>query len=93
MGIMKNPSHPGRILKNLYLIPLEMSEGKLAKHLGVPRTRIERLVKGTTSVTVDTALRLSKAFGTTPDYWLNMQTNYDVANAEDIPAIQQLEVA
>lgn len=92
MGILKNPSHPGRVLKNLYLTPLGMSEGKLAKHIDVPRTRIERLVKGETGVTVDTALRLSKAFGTTPDYWLNMQTNYEIANAKDV-SVERLEFA
>lgn len=92
MGILKKPSHPGRVLKNLYLSPLKMSEGKLAKHVGVPRTRIERLVKGDTGVTVDTAIRLSKAFGTTPDYWMNMQTNFDIANSEDV-AVERLEYA
>ena len=92
MGLLKNPSHPGCVLKNLYLTPLGMSEGKLAKHIGVPRTRIERLTKGETGVTVDTALRLSKAFGTTPEYWLNMQTNYEVAKAGEV-SVERLEYA
>lgn len=92
MGLLKKPSHPGRVLKNLYLAPLGMSEGKLAKHIGVPRTRIERLVKGATGVTVDTALRLSKAFNTTPEYWLNMQTNYEVSKAGEV-SVEPLEFA
>lgn len=92
MGLLKKPSHPGRVLKNLYLTPLGLTEGKLAKHVGVPRSRIERLVKGDTGVTVDTAVRLSKAFGTTPDYWLNIQASYDVANAQDVE-IERLEFA
>ncbi len=80
MVMMKNPNHPGDILKTLYLEPLAMSEGKLAKHLGVPRTRIERLTKEATSMTPDTAFRLAHFFGTTPQFWLNMQINHDVAN-------------
>lgn len=88
---MKNPSHPGRILRNLYLDPVDMSEGQLAKHLGVPRTRIERLVKGTTGMTPDTATRLAKFYGTTPQFWLNMQTNYDLANLDiDVSHIEPL---
>ena len=70
--------HPGEVLKELYLDPLGMSAGALAKRLGVPRTRIERIVTGQTSVTPDTALRLAKAFGTTPQFWLNMQTRHDL---------------
>ncbi|EEE35396.1 addiction module antidote protein, HigA family [Rhodobacteraceae bacterium KLH11] len=70
-----------------------MSEGQLAKRLDVPRTRIERLTKQTTSLTVDTALRLSRFFGTTPEYWLNMQSSYDLANANvDVSAIKPLEM-
>jgi len=64
------------------LIPLDMSAGALAKVCGVPRTRIERLANEETAVTADTALRLSKAFGTTPALWLNLQNNYDVQVAE-----------
>ena len=88
---MKNPSPPGDILKHEFLDPLEMSEGQLAKRLGVPRTRIERLVKGTTSMTPDTAFRLAQFFGTTPQFWLNMQTNYDVAHTKvDVSGIEPL---
>ena len=58
-----------------------MSAGALAKKLGVPRTRIERIVRDQTSVTPDTAFRLAKAFKTTPHYWMNMQMSYDLAQA------------
>ena len=70
--------HPGEILKELYLEPLGMSAGALARRLGVPRTRIERIVTGQTGITPDTALRLAKAFDTTPQFWLNMQTRHDL---------------
>jgi addiction module HigA family antidote len=76
------PLHPGEVLREEFLIPLDMSAGALAKVCGVPRTRIERLANEETAVTADTALRLSKAFGTTPTLWLNLQNNYDVQVAE-----------
>jgi len=72
------PVHPGEILREEYLVPVDMSAGSLARHLNVPRTRIERLVAEQTAVTPDTALRLAKFFGTTPDLWMNMQTGYDI---------------
>ncbi len=74
--------HPGEVLREEFLIPLDMSPGALARVCGVPRTRIERLVSEDTGVTADTALRLSKALGTTPALWLNLQNSYDVQIAE-----------
>lgn len=86
--------HPGEILREEYLLPLGISAGVLARKLLVPRTRIERLVKETHPITADTALRLAKFFGTTPQYWLQMQMTYDLA--QDGPAlareIEQIEV-
>jgi antitoxin HigA-1 len=93
MSLLANPVHPGEVLTELYLAPLSMSAIALAQHLRVPRTRIERLVKGTTSMTPDTALRLSRAFNTTPNYWMNMQVNYDMAElvqAGDVSEIERL---
>ena len=81
MSLLENPMHPGEVLKELYLDPLDLGAIALARRLGVPRTRIERLVKGSTGMTPDTALRLARAFGTTPGYWMTMQTNYDMAQA------------
>ena len=96
MTLLTNPMHPGEVLDELYLQPLDMSAGKLAKALGVPRTRVERIVKGLTSVTPDTAVRLAKAFDTTPHLWMNMQTSYDLARAArevDVGAVKVLEPA
>ncbi|MGY5807611.1 HigA family addiction module antitoxin [Rhizobium sp. LEGMi198b] len=92
------PIHPGEILREEYLKPLTMSAGALAKHLNVPRTRIERLVSEETGVTPDTALRLARFFSTTPDFWMAMQTGYDLAIAQaeksDVfAAIKPLEAA
>jgi addiction module HigA family antidote len=75
------PLHPGEVLREEFLVPLEMSPGALAKACGVPRTRIERLANQQIGVTADTALRLSKAFGTTPELWLNLQNSFDVQTA------------
>lgn len=99
MSIKANlaPKHPGEVLAELYLSPLGMSAGKLAKKLLVPRTRIERLLKGQTGVTSDTALRLGRFFNSTPEMWMNMQTAWDVAQeranaAADIEEIEPLAV-
>ena len=83
MTLMKTPSHPGEVLKELYLDPLGLSPIALARRLHVPRTRIERLVREETAVTADTAMRLARAFGTTPDYWMNLQRAWDLARARD----------
>ena len=75
---MLPPIHPGEILREEFLIPLEMTPYALAKHLHVPRTRIERIVAEKIGISADTALRLGKFFDTTPQFWLNMQTRYDL---------------
>ncbi len=96
MSLLEDPMHPGDVLKELYLDPLGLGAIALARRLGVPRTRIERLVKGTTGMTPDTALRLARAFGTTPAYWMNLQTNYDMARARkeiDLSGIDPLIAA
>lgn len=96
MSLLQNPMHPGEVLKELYLDPLEIGAIAFARRLDVPRTRIERLVKGTTNMTPDTALRLARAFDTTPAYWMNMQTNFDMAAASkeiDVSDIEPLVVA
>lgn len=96
MSLLKDPLHPGAVLKELYLDPLEMSPIALARHLHVPRTRIERLVNGTTGMTPDTALRLAKFFQTTPGYWMALHTNHDLAQAEkdvDVSLITPLNAA
>ncbi|WP_318012364.1 HigA family addiction module antitoxin [Mesorhizobium sp. CA4] len=73
------PIHPSEILRTEFLELLDLKPYTLAKKLHVPRTRIERLANETTPVTPDTALRLAKFFGTTPQFWMNMQASYDLA--------------
>ena len=91
MSLLEAPLHPGDVLKELYLDPLAMGAIALAARLNVPRTRIERLIKGTTSMTPDTALRLARAFNTTPAYWMNMQVNFDMANAVMTVNVAEIE--
>jgi addiction module HigA family antidote len=77
------PVHPGEILREDFLIPLGFSPGAVATAVGVPRTRIERLANGQTAVTADTALRLGKALGTTAEFWMGIQAQYDIERAQD----------
>jgi len=77
---MKNIAnvHPGEILQEEFLIPMEISAYKLSKSIGVQQTRISLIVKGERGITADTAMRLSKYFGTTPEFWMNLQREYDL---------------
>ncbi|WP_022723912.1 HigA family addiction module antitoxin [Rhodopseudomonas sp. B29] len=77
------PVHPGEILREEFLIPMELTPYAVASACGVPRTRIERLARQETPVTADTALRLAKYFGTTPNFWMNLQAQHDLETAED----------
>jgi len=70
--------HPGEILKEEFLIPFNISAYKLAKETKIPPTRVSQILKGRRSITADTALRFSKYFGTTPDFWLGLQIEYDL---------------
>ena len=70
--------HPGEILQEEFLIPLNISAYKLSKDIGIPQTRISEVIKGNRRVTADTALRLSRYFGNTPKFWLGLQDDYDI---------------
>lgn len=72
------PMHPGEVLREEFLIPLNLSAGKLAKACDLPRTRIERIANEQTGITADTALRLGRALKTTGDFWMNLQNRYDM---------------
>lgn len=75
------PVHPGEVLREEFLAPLGLSAGAVAAAVAVPRTRIERVRDEQTAVTADTALRLGSFFGTSPDFWLNLQTAHDLTVA------------
>lgn len=70
--------HPGEILLEEFLIPMEISAYKLSKDIGIPQTRISEIVKGNRRITADTALRLSLYFGNSAKFWLGLQDDYDI---------------
>ena len=78
-----NPIHPGEILQEEFLEPLQLSQNALAKNIHVSARRINEIVHKKRSVTADTALRLSLFFGTTPDFWLRLQSKYDLESEKD----------
>lgn len=73
--------HPGEVLKEEFLLPLGVSQYRLAKTIGVPAMRISEICSGKRAVTADTALRLGRALGTTPGFWLGLQADYDTEEA------------
>ena len=76
------PVHPGEVLREEFLTPLALSVYRLARAIGVSRPLLNDIVLGRRRVTVDTALRLGRYFGTTPEFWINLQTRYDLDVAE-----------
>jgi len=74
--------HPGDILKEEFLNPLEISAYRLSKETFIPQTRISEILKGKRRITADTALRLSKYFGTTAKFWLGLQDDYDLEESQ-----------
>ncbi|SOB74762.1 addiction module antidote protein, HigA family [Marinobacter sp. LV10R510-11A] len=76
------PIHPGEILREEYLSPLEMSVNVLSMALHVPATRMNEIVRENRGITADTALRLARYFGTSDRFWLNLQTEYELRRAQ-----------
>lgn len=76
------PMHPGEMLREEFLEPLGLSAGRVAKACGVPRTRIERIVREELGISGDTAVRLGKFFKTSPEFWMNLQARYEVLTAQ-----------
>lgn len=88
--------HPGEILKEEFLVPLEISAYKLSKDIGIPQTRASEILKGNRRITADTALRLSKYFGNSAKFWLGLQDDYDLEEEEnlkskELQAIEQFQ--
>ena len=83
--------HPGEILQEEFLIPLELTAYRLSKDIGIPQTRISGIVKGTRRITADTALRLSKYFGNSAKFWLGLQDDFDIEK-EGQSKIKELEL-
>ena len=82
VGMARLRTHPGKILREEFLAPLDLSARALAKELGVPANRLTEIMRGTRDVSADTAIRLGRYFGTDPRFWLNLQTAHDLSKAE-----------
>jgi antitoxin HigA-1 len=85
------PTHPGEILLEEFLYPLGLSQVAFAGHIGVPVQRINEIVRGKRGITPETAWLFSEAFGTTPEFWLNLQTNYELVRYR--PTRQVMRIA
>ena len=85
------PTHPGRVLKNLYMEPLQLNNGAAADNLGITRKTLSMLLNEHQGISAEMALRLAKAFDTTPELWMNMQRNYDLWNAEQNVALTKIK--
>ncbi len=77
------PVHPGEVLREEFMIPLGLTMNRLALDLRVPANRVSEIVHGRRAITPDTALRLGQYFNTSARFWMNLQTNYDLATVED----------
>jgi addiction module HigA family antidote len=77
------PIHPGEVLLEEFLIPMGISQYRLAKDISVPARRINEIVHGTRAVTADTALRLGRCFGTSAQFWMNLQSHFDLEVQKD----------
>lgn len=75
-------THPGELLHTEYLIPLSLSASRLAEEIGVPTNRLTEIIRKRRGVTADTAIRLGLRFGTTPQFWMNLQAAHDLSKAE-----------
>jgi addiction module HigA family antidote len=78
------PIHPGEILMEEFLIPMGITQYRLAKDISVPPRRINEIVHGKRAISADTALRLARYFGTSERFWMNLQTRYDMEHQKDI---------
>jgi addiction module HigA family antidote len=86
------PMHPGEVLREEFLEPLGLKPYTLAARIGVPRTRVERIAKEETGITVDTALRLGAYFHTTPEFWMNLQNRFELETARrDREVVRELD--
>ena len=91
--MMKNPAHPGEVLKRAVLEPLNMSVSEAADRLGMSRPALSRILNGRASVSPELAIRLEAAGVSEAKFWLNMQINYDLARIREVrrPAVQRIQ--
>ena len=92
-----DPIHPGEILREDFLNEYSLTAYRAARDMGIPRTRLERILRGENGISADTALRLARYFGNSEEFWLNLQRTYDIAvarkAAQDLDSIKPARVA
>ena len=86
------PTHPGEILLEEFLVPMKVSQVAFASHIGVPTQRVNEIVRGKRGVTPETAWLFAEALGTSPEFWLNLQTNYDLVRFRPKRQVQRLSI-
>ena len=86
----RTTTHPGEILLHEFLEPIGVSQSEFSRHLGIPIQRVNELVKGKRGVTPETAWLLSKSLGTTPEFWMNLQSTYDLTSIDPPKGIKRL---
>lgn len=92
MATKKLPNiHPGEVLQEEFLVPLGVSQNALARAIAVPPRRINEIVLGKRAITADTAIRLARALGTTPQFWMGLQADYDLEEARRTIRLQEVE--
>ena len=89
--------HPGEVLQEEFIVPYGITAYRLSKDVGIPQTRISQIIKGKRRITADTALRLSKYFDTTPQFWLGLQNDFDLEEEklkieEELSQIKELRI-
>ena len=87
------PTHPGEVLLEEFLKPLEISQVAFARHVYVPVQRINEIVKGKRGITPDTAWRFAQSLRTSPEFWMNLQTNYDLARNRPEKPVEPINIA
>jgi len=83
---------PGEVLQEEFLIPMDISQYRLARELGIPQTRISGIINGSRRITADTALRLSLFFGNSAKFWLGLQNDFDIENTQDLQPSVYLQI-
>jgi antitoxin HigA-1 len=86
------PTHPGEILLEEFLVPMNVSQVAFAEHIGVPTQRVNEIVRGKRGVTPETAWLFAEALGTSPEFWLNLQTNFDLVRFRPKRQVQRMAV-
>lgn len=87
------PTHPGEILLEEFLLSMRITQVAFAHHIGVPIQRVSEIVRGKLGVTADTAWRFSQALGTTPEFWMNLQTAHDLARSRPERKIDRIQAS